>query len=116
MIVRRDEMRASKIMQQRVLDTKNIKVYNWNSETDEILGENAVEAVRIKNVKTGELTTVPVHGFFVAIGHQPNSGVFKDYIDTDDQGYVITAPDSTKTKADGVFAVAIWKIKFTDRQ
>ncbi|MBK7147819.1 MAG: thioredoxin-disulfide reductase [Bacteroidetes bacterium] len=110
MIVRRDEMRASKIMQQRVLDTKNIKVY-WNSETDEILGETVVEAVRVKNVKSGELTTIPVSGFFVAIGHQPNSAVFKDYIDTDDQGYVITTPDSTKTKAEGVFACGDLKDK-----
>ncbi len=110
MVVRRDEMRASKIMQQRVLDTKNIKVY-WNSQTDEILGETVVEAVRIKNLKSGELTTIPVSGFFVAIGHQPNSAVFKDFIDTDEQGYVITAPDSTKTKADGVFACGDLKDK-----
>jgi thioredoxin reductase (NADPH) len=103
MIVRRDEMRASKIMQQRVLDTKNIKVY-WNSETDEVLGENVVEAVRLHNNKTGEKTEIPVTGFFVAIGHKPNSDVFKDYITTDTEGYVITAPDSTKTNVEGVFA------------
>lgn len=103
MIVRRNEMRASKIMQERVLNTKNIKVY-WNSETDEVLGENTVEAVRIKNNQTGELTTIPVTGFFVAIGHQPNSAVFKDFIETDTEGYVITAADSTKTNVDGVFA------------
>ena len=96
-------MRASKIMQERVLNTKNIKVY-WNSETDEVLGENTVEAVRIKNNQTGELTTIPVTGFFVAIGHQPNSAVFKDFIETDTEGYVITAADSTKTNVDGVFA------------
>lgn len=103
MIVRRDEMRASKIMQQRVLDTPNIQVY-WNSETDEILGETVVDAVRIKNTKTGELTTIPVAGFFVAIGHQPNSAVFKDFITTDDQGYVTTVPGSAKTNVEGVFA------------
>lgn len=103
MIVRRDEMRASKIMQERVLGTKNIKVY-WNSETDEVLGENVVEAVRIHNNKTGEKTEIPVTGFFVAIGHKPNSDVFKDYITTDSEGYVITAPDSTKTNVEGVFA------------
>ncbi|MFN8321190.1 MAG: thioredoxin-disulfide reductase [Chitinophagales bacterium] len=103
MIVRRDEMRASKIMQQRVLDTKNIKVY-WNSETDEVLGETVVEAVRLKNNKTGELTTIPVTGFFVAIGHQPNSAVFKDFIDTDKEGYVLTQPGTTKTNVEGVFA------------
>jgi len=103
MIVRRDEMRASKIMQQRVIDTPNIQVY-WNSETDEILGETVVDAIRIKNNKTGELTTIPVHGFFVAIGHQPNSGVFKEFITTDDQGYVTTVPGTAKTNVEGVFA------------
>lgn len=103
MVVRRDEMRASKIMQQRVLDTKNIKVY-WNSETDEVLGETVVEAVRLKNNKTGELTTIPVTGFFVAIGHQPNSAVFKDFIHTDKEGYVLTHPGTTKTNVEGVFA------------
>lgn len=103
MIVRRDEMRASKIMQERVLNTPNIQVY-WNSETDEILGEHAVEAVRIKNNKTGETTDIPVYGFFVAIGHQPNSAVFKDYIDVDEQDYVVTQPNSTKTNVEGVFA------------
>lgn len=103
MIVRRDQMRASKIMQDRVLNTPNIKVY-WNSETDEVLGENVVEAVRIHNNKTGEKTEVPVHGFFVAIGHQPNSHVFKDFIDTDKEGYIITAANSTKTNVEGVFA------------
>lgn len=103
MLVRRGEMRASKIMQQRVLNTPNIKVY-WHSETDEVLGEKEVEAVRILNNQTGEKTTIPVKGFFVAIGHQPNSAVFKSYIQTDEQDYVITAPDSTKTNIEGVFA------------
>lgn len=103
MIVRRDEMRASKIMQQRVLDTPNIQVY-WNSETDEIVGETVVDAVRIKNNVTGELTTVAVAGFFVAIGHQPNSSVFKDFITTDEQGYVTTIPGTPKTNVEGVFA------------
>lgn len=103
MIVRRDEMRASKIMQQRVLNTPNIKVY-FNSETEEVLGDKEVEAVRIVNNKTGEKTTIPVKGFFVAIGHQPNSAPFKDYIKTDEQGYVITVPGSTQTNVAGVFA------------
>ena len=103
MIVRRDQMRASKIMQDRVVNTANITVY-WNSETDEVLGETVVEAVRIVNNKTNEKTTIPVHGFFVAIGHQPNSAVFKDFITTDDQGYIVTAPDSTKTNIEGVYA------------
>lgn len=103
MIVRRDEMRASKIMQERVVNTPNIKIY-WSSETDEVLGENTVEAVRIVNKKTGEKTDIPVTGFFVAIGHQPNSAVFKDFITTDKEGYILTAPDSTKTNVEGVFA------------
>jgi thioredoxin reductase (NADPH) len=103
MIVRRDEMRASLIMQQRVKETPNIKIY-WNSQTDEILGDTVVEAVRIKNCKDDTLTTVPVTGFFVAIGHKPNSDVFKEYIHTDDQGYVITVPGRTETNVEGVFA------------
>lgn len=103
MIVRRDEMRASKIMQQRVLNTPNIKVY-FNSETEEVLGDKEVEAVRIVNNKTGEKTTIPVKGFFVAIGHQPNSAPFKDYIKTDEQGYVVTVPGTTQTNVAGVFA------------
>ena len=103
MIVRRDQMRASKIMQERVVNTPNITVY-WNSETDEVLGENVVDAVRILNNKTGEKTTIPVTGFFVAIGHQPNSHIFKGILDMDDQGYLITQPDSTKTNVEGVYA------------
>jgi thioredoxin reductase (NADPH) len=103
MFIRRDEMRASKIMQERVLNTPNIKVY-WNTETDEILGDTVVEAVRIKNNKTGETQDIPVKGFFVAIGHQPNSAVFKDYIDTDSEGYVVTRPGTAKTNIEGVFA------------
>ncbi|MGB1247375.1 MAG: thioredoxin-disulfide reductase [Chitinophagales bacterium] len=103
MFVRRDEMRASKIMQERVLKTENITVY-WNTETDEILGEKEVEGVRVLNNKTNEKTEIPLQGFFVAIGHKPNSDVFKDYIDTDDVGYVITKADSTQTKAEGVYA------------
>jgi thioredoxin reductase (NADPH) len=102
-IHRRDTLRASKIMQERVLNTKNIKVY-WNSETDEVLGENAVEAVRIHNNKTNEKIEIPVTGFFVAIGHKPNSDVFKDYITTDSEGYVTTVPGTAKTNVEGVFA------------
>jgi thioredoxin reductase (NADPH) len=103
MIVRRDEMRASKIMQERVINTPNIKVY-WNSVTDEVLGANVVEAVRIKNTKDNTNVDVPVKGFFVAIGHQPNSSVFKDFITTDDQGYVVTVPGTPRTNVEGVFA------------
>ncbi|MBP6516629.1 MAG: thioredoxin-disulfide reductase [Chitinophagales bacterium] len=103
MIVRRDQMRASKIMQERVLNTPNIKVY-WNSETDEVLGDTVVDAVRIVNRVTNEKTTVPVAGFFVAIGHQPNSAVFKDFITTDEQDYIVTVPGTPKTNVAGVFA------------
>jgi thioredoxin reductase (NADPH) len=103
MIVRRGEMRASKIMQQRVLDTANITVY-WHSETDEILGDKKVEAVRIKNNQTQALTEIPVSAFFVAIGHQPNSDIFKGWLDMDDAGYIKTIPGSSKTNIPGVFA------------
>ena len=103
MIVRRDEMRASKVMQDRVKSTANINVF-WNSETDEVLGEKKVEAVRIKNIKTGEKTEVPVSAFFVAIGHQPNSSIFQGWIDMDEAGYIITKPGSSKTNLEGVFA------------
>ncbi|MDB5196013.1 MAG: thioredoxin reductase, partial [Flaviaesturariibacter sp.] len=80
MLVRKEEMRASKIMQDRVKATENIKIY-WNSETDEIIGDKSVEAVRIKNNKSGEITEVPIKGFFVAIGHQPNSDILKYFLD-----------------------------------
>ncbi|MBP7345837.1 MAG: thioredoxin-disulfide reductase [Sediminibacterium sp.] len=103
MIVRRDQMRASKVMQDRVLNTPNIKVY-WNSETDEILGDKKVEAVRIKNNKTGDTQEIPVSAFFVAIGHQPNSAIFKDYVEMDETGYILTVPGTTKTNVAGVFA------------
>ncbi|HYH15132.1 MAG TPA: thioredoxin-disulfide reductase [Flavisolibacter sp.] len=103
MIIRRDEMRASKIMQDRVKNTSNIKIY-WNSETDEIIGDKTVEAVRIKNNKTGESTTVPIKGFFVAIGHQPNSDIFKGWLKMDEGGYIETIPGTSKTNVEGVFA------------
>ena len=103
MIVRRGEMRASKVMQDRVLKTSNIKVY-WHSETDEVIGDKKVEAVRIKNNETGEKTEIPVSAFFVAIGHQPNSEIFKPFLEMDDAGYVITIPGTTKTNVEGVFA------------
>ena len=103
MIVRRDEMRASKAMQHRVTNTKNIEIL-YNSETEEVLGDMEVEGVRIVNNKTKEKTELAVKGFFVAIGHTPNTGIFKDFIDMDDQGYIITKPDSAKTNVEGVFA------------
>lgn len=103
MIVRKHEMRASKIMQERVMNTPNIKIY-WDSVTDEILGENKTTGVRIHNTKTGEKTEVPVSGFFVAIGHKPNSDIFKDFIDMDETGYITTVPGTSKTNLEGVFA------------
>ncbi|MFT4152624.1 thioredoxin-disulfide reductase [Parafilimonas sp.] len=105
MIVRKDEngMRASKVMQERVKNTPNIKIY-WNSETLEVLGEQKVEGVKLKNNKTGEEQTVAVSAFFVAIGHQPNSDIFKPWIDMDEAGYIKTIPGSTKTNIQGVFA------------
>ncbi|MEY4824334.1 MAG: hypothetical protein RLZZ75_1247 [Bacteroidota bacterium] len=103
MFVRKEQMRASKVMQDRVLNTPNIKVY-WNTDTDEILGAQKVEAVRIKNNKTGDTQEIPISGFFVAIGHEPNSKIFKDYINMDETGYITTIPGTTKTNVPGVFA------------
>jgi thioredoxin reductase (NADPH) len=103
MIVRKGEMRASKVMQERVISTPNIKVY-WNSETHEVLGDKKVEAVRIQNNVTNEKVEVPVSAFFVAIGHHPNSDIFKDWIDTDKEGYIKTIPGTSKTNIEGVFA------------
>ncbi len=103
MLIRRDEMRASKIMQDRVKKTPNIKIY-WNSETDEILGEHKVEGVRILNNKSGTKQDIPVSGFFVAIGHTPNSEIFKGWLDMDEAGYVKTIPGSSRTNVEGVFA------------
>lgn len=103
MFVRRDQMRASKIMQERVQRTPNIKMY-WNTETEEILGDTKVHAVRIRNVKTNEAQTIDISGFFVAIGHQPNSDIFKGWLDMDEAGYIKTLPGTAKTNIEGVFA------------
>lgn len=103
MFVRKDQMKASKVMQDRVLNSPNIQVY-WNSETDEILGDRTVTGVRIKNNQTNETTEIPVNGFFVAIGHQPNSDIFKGWLDMDDAGYIKTIPGTSKTNIEGVFA------------
>jgi thioredoxin reductase (NADPH) len=103
MLVRKEEFRASKAMQHRVENTPNIEVL-FSTETDEILGENKVEGVRVKNNQTGETREIAIQGFFVAIGHQPNTEIFKDYITMDEVGYIITQPDSTKTNVEGVFA------------
>ena len=103
MFVRKEQMRASKVMQDRVLNTPNIKVY-WNTDTDEILGAQKVEAVRIRNNKTGDTQEIPISGFFVAIGHEPNSKIFKDFLTMDETGYITTIPGTTKTNVPGIFA------------
>ena len=103
MIIRRDQMRASKIMQERVQRTPNIKIY-WNSETEEIIGESKVEAFKIRNTKTNETKVIAVSGFFVAIGHEPNSAVFKGWVEMDEGGYIKTIAGTTKTNIEGVFA------------
>lgn len=103
MFVRRDEMRASKIMQDRVFKTENIEIY-WNTEVEEVLGEKNVEAVRIINNQTKESQEIDLSALFIAIGHDPNSKIFKGQIDLDDEGYIITKPNSTETNIPGVFA------------
>lgn len=103
LLVRRDEMRASKIMQERVLNTPNLIVH-WNTEAEAVIGEEAVEGVRIVNNKTGEKTDLAVTGFFVAIGHKPNTDIFQGWLNLDDSGYIITEPGRTFTGIDGVFA------------
>lgn len=105
LIVRREEMRASKIMQQRVKNTPNIEIH-WNTETEEILGdESGVTGARLVNNKTGAKTEISVSGFFLAIGHKPNTDIFKGQLDMDESGYVKVIPGSTKTNVEGVFAV-----------
>lgn len=103
MLVRRGEMRASKAMQHRVENTPNIEI-RWNTDTVEVLGEKGVEGVRVKNNQTGEEEVIPATGFFVAIGHKPNTDIFKGQLEMDNVGYLITRPDSTKTNIPGVFA------------
>lgn len=103
LIVRRDEMRASKIMQQRVLNTPNIEVL-WNSETEEVLGDDGgVKGARLVNNKTGEKSEIAIKGFFVAIGHKPNTDIFKEYLEMDDTGYLKVIPGTSKTSIEGVF-------------
>lgn len=103
MIVRRNELRASQIMQDRVKSLPNIEIL-WNTETEEILGNGEVTGAKIRNVNTGESTVLDVTGFFVAIGHQPNTDIFKEYIDMDGAGYIQTIKGSSKTNVEGVFA------------
>lgn len=104
MIVRRDVLRASKAMQERVLNTPNIEVL-WNTNTKEILGDDfGVTGAALVNNKTGEESSIKIHGFFLAIGHHPNSEVFKDYVQTNQEGYIITEGKTQKTNVPGVFA------------
>lgn len=104
MLVRRDEFRASKAMQNRVLNTANIEIL-YNTETDEILGNGtSVTGLRVKNNQTEEKKEIAITGFFVAIGHKPNTDIFKGWIDMDETGYIKTKPGSTKTNIEGVFA------------
>ncbi|MEN7547961.1 thioredoxin-disulfide reductase [Rapidithrix thailandica] len=103
LLVRRDEMRASKIMQQRVKNAENLEVL-WNTSTKEILGKEEVEGVRVVNNVTGEERDIQATGFFVAIGHQPNTDIFKGQLDMDENGYLITEAGSSRTNLEGVFA------------
>jgi thioredoxin reductase (NADPH) len=105
LLVRRDEMRASKIMQARVKNTPNIQIH-WNVETEEVLGDDSgVTGVRIRDNKTGAKSVIPIQGFFLAIGHTPNTAIFKGQLDMDDAGYLKVTPGSTQTNVEGVFAV-----------
>jgi thioredoxin reductase (NADPH) len=106
LIVRRDELRASKAMQKRVFNTENIEVL-WKHQAKELLGDQVVTAVELyknRGEENEEIVRVDIDGFFLAIGHTPNSELFRDYVDTDETGYVITVPGTSKTKAPGVFA------------
>jgi len=103
MLVRKDEFRASKIMAERVKNTENIEIL-FNTETVEVLGDGqGVTGAKVKNNKTGEEKEVPATGFFVAIGHKPNTDIFKGWIDLDETGYIINVPGSSKTNVEGVF-------------
>jgi thioredoxin reductase (NADPH) len=103
MIVRRDEMRASQIMQKRVKNNPKIEIL-WNTETQEILGAEEVTGMRILNTKTEKISEISISGFFVAIGHEPNTGIFKEFITMDEAGYIKTIPGTSKTNVEGVFA------------
>ncbi len=103
MFVRRDVLRASNIMAKRVMNTENIEIH-WHTEVDEVLGADQVEGVRVYNNQTGEKTEIPIQGFFVAIGHKPNTEIFEGFLDMDESGYLITEPGSSRTNVEGVFA------------
>ena len=103
MLVRKDQMRASKAMQHRVINTPNIDL-RYTTEIDEVLGDQVVEGLRIKNSQTGAKEEIAITGLFIAIGHKPNTEIFKGQLDMDDAGYLITDPKTTKTNLPGVFA------------
>jgi thioredoxin reductase (NADPH) len=103
MLVRKNELRASKAMQQRVLALPNIEIH-WETETVEVLGDHVVNGVKVRNIKSGEEKVLDVQGFFVAIGHSPNTEIFKGKLDMDETGYLKTIPGSTCTNVKGVFA------------
>ncbi len=103
MIVRRDELRASKIMQKRVMNNPKIEIV-WNSVPVDVVGDKEVEGVKIHDKVTGGERIIPVKGFFVAIGHTPNTEIFKNFIDLDENGYIKTIPGTSKTNVEGVFA------------
>jgi thioredoxin reductase (NADPH) len=102
LLVRRDEMRASKIMQQRVMSTPNLEVH-WNTETLEVLGEDEVKGVKIRNVKTDEISEIVATGFFVAIGHKPSTDIFKGWLKMDETGYIVPKAGTSLTNVRGVF-------------
>ena len=103
LIVRRNELRASKIMQKRVFDNENIEII-WNSEVKDVLGDDKVDSVLVLNNSNNTTSKLNISGLFVAIGHKPNTDIFKDYIDLDDNGYILTKPGTTQTNIKGVFA------------
>ena len=103
LLIRKDEMRASKIMQDRVFNTANLTVH-WNTETVEIIGNELVEGAIVRNYKTGDTQTIDAAGFFVAIGHKPNTDIFGDWLTKDSAGYLVTKPGTTYTNIEGVFA------------
>jgi thioredoxin reductase (NADPH) len=103
LVHRRDELRASKIMQDRALANPKIE-FKWNSEVSDVVGESSVDAIRLRNTHTGEESELKVQGLFVAIGHDPNTALFRGQLDLDENGYILTVPNSTRTSVDGVFA------------
>jgi thioredoxin reductase (NADPH) len=102
-IHRRAELRASKIMQDRAMKHDRIS-FIWDTVVTDVVGEKTVTGVRLKNLKTGDESELAVEGLFVAIGHKPNTEIFREWLDLDDQGYIVTRPDSTHTNVPGVFA------------